>query len=335
MQHDTFDRILAILCSVLDAYSAVLFLPLQEGEEENGKGNHYIAASFSLGNRVDLYTTVPEGRGLVGWILRNKEPLLVANFDQRQNHLGYYVDNEEQTIKAFMGCPLHGARGALCLDSKRQYSFSEKDQKMLHLFADLVSQLQTEKAGQQKKDLTAKFYAALRAVYFLRQTHTRWADFLHNFFDLLLSVTGFTYATLCTLDAGHESFSVEGESSPLLWKNGAPPSSFPLSAGLVGWVFRNGTSVITGGAEGAPETQLVGKPCETPQFQSLMAMPLVIQRRTRGVLCLGSEAPMPTCDMTSDFVRMATEHLSLFLENLYVKSHLRDMHRQMQSSPVA
>ena len=154
-------HILSIVCSVFDAYSVVLFLPDEEGEA------HHLAAAFSLGERIASNASVLPGKGLVGWIVRNRQPLLVPNFDQRQNHLGYYVDNEEQTIKAFMGCPLHGARGALCLDSKRQYSFSEKDQKMLHLFADLVSQLQTEKAGQQKKDLTAKFYAALRAVYFL------------------------------------------------------------------------------------------------------------------------------------------------------------------------
>ncbi len=331
MHHDNFDRILAILCSVLDAYSAVLFLP-SNNDGLAPSSDNYIAASFSLGNKIDANSSVIEGRGIVGWILRHKEPLLVANFDRHKNFLGYYKDSEEHNIKAFMGCPLRGSKGALCLDSKRQYSFSEKDQKILYLFADLISQMQEEYLEQNKWALTVKYYSALKAMYYLRQNHKRWTEFLQHFFDLILSVTGFTYATLCTLDPSYETFSVEAESSPLLWKNGQCPPSLPLSSGLVGWVFRNGTPISTGGEEGSPDTQLVGKPYDTQSFQSMMAMPLIIQKRTRGVLCLGSEVPRKDCELTKDFVRMSTDHVALFLENLYVKSRLRDMYRTIQST---
>ncbi len=331
MAQDNFDRLLALLCSVLDAYSAVLFFPTGQGEAQENR-EHFVAASFSLGNKVDLDTNVVEGRGIVGWILRHKEPLLVANFDKHKNFLGYYKDGEESTIKAFMGCPLRDGMGALCLDSKRQYSFSEKDQKILYLFADLVSQMQRDYLEQNRWALGVKYFSALKAVYFLRQSHKRWTEFLRHFFDLILSVTGFSYVTLCTLDPGYETFSVEAESSPLLWKNGECPPSMPLTSGLVGWVFRNGCEVVTGGEDGAPDTQLVGKPYDTTSFQSMMAMPLVIQKRTRGVLCLCSEVPQKNCDLTKDFVRMGTDHVALFLENLYVKSRLRDMYRQTQQN---
>ena len=73
-------------------------------------------------------------------------------------------------------------------------------------------------------------------------------------------------------------------------------------------------------------------PYDTTSFQSMMAMPLVIQKRTRGVLCLCSEVPQKNCDLTKDFVRMGTDHVALFLENLYVKSRLRDMYRQTQQN---
>ena len=330
MQHQTrLERVLALLCSVLDAYSAVLFLPVK-GETP---AVYRMAASFSLGNLLNPEAEQAEGRGLVGWILRAGEPLLVSDFDRKRNQLGYYADGEERHIKAFMGCALPGGAGALCVDSKRQYSFTEKDQKLLHLFAQLVEDMRAEWDAEADRRVMAKYYGALRAIHELRREHTRWKNFLRHFLELLAAITDNSYAMFCSRSSTGEAYVVEGESRPLLIRGSTPPS-YLMGQGVVGWVFRNGTSVITGGAEGAPETQLVGKPCETPQFQSLMAMPLVIQRRTRGVLCLGSEAPMPTCDMTSDFVRMATEHLSLFLENLYVKSHLRDMHRQMQSSPV-
>ena len=107
MQHQTrLERVLALLCSVLDAYSAVLFLPVK-GETP---AVYRMAASFSLGNLLNPEAEQAEGRGLVGWILRAGEPLLVSDFDRKRNQLGYYADGEERHIKAFMGCALPGAR---------------------------------------------------------------------------------------------------------------------------------------------------------------------------------------------------------------------------------
>ena len=333
MQHTHYDRILGILCSVLDAYSAVLFLPdcgaIAPGGEEGRM--YYIASAFSLGNKLDFSADVHEGRGLVGWILRNREPLLVANFDQRQNYLGYYTGNEEHSIKAFMGCPLPGGNGALCVDSKRQYSFSEKDQKMLHLFVDLLAHLQADDDGKEEKRLMLKHYAALRTIYALRHQYSRWAEFLRHFLDLMATMTGFGYCILCTRDSGGESYSVEGENTPLMLKPGQIPPTFPMTHGVVGWVFRNSAQICSDGAEGSPETRLVGKDMNLPPFQTVFALPLVIQRKTRGVLCLAHDVPQPISPATQDFVRMAAEHLSLFLENLYVKCRLRDLHQETQA----
>jgi hypothetical protein len=65
---------------------------------------------------------------------------------------------------------------------------------------------------------------------------------------------------------------------------------------------------------------------ELPHFSAVMAYPLQIQRKTRGVLCLGHDAPADIDGVTKDFVCMASEHLALFLENLYVKCRLRDLY---------
>ena len=327
MQQNVFDRILGILCSVLDAYSAVLFLPAI-GQEKLSDAEYTIASAFSLGNRLNTGVSLPEGHGLVGWILRSREPMLVANFDQRYNHLGYYRDGEEQNIKAFMGTALADGLGALCVDSKRQYSFSEKDQKMLHLFAELISQMQKELAHSDERRTTLKFYAALRTVYSLRHQYSKWPEFLRHFLDLMSTITGFSYCVFCTRDSHGENYVVEDESTKLLLQHGRDPVTFPMSNGIVGWVFRNSKPVISDAREGTPETPLVGRGLDIPLFQTVVAFPLIIQRKTRGVLCLAHDAPLEVNETTKDFIRMASEHLSLFLENLYIKCRLRDMHRE-------
>ncbi len=326
MQQSRLDRILALLCSVLDAYSAVLFLP--ETTEEGGTpAAHVPAASFSLGNSLDAEAKVIAGRGLVGWVLRHQEPLLVSNFDRRSNQLGYYTGDEEQYIKAFMGCALPGG-GVLCVDSKRQYSFSEKDQKLLYLFASLAAELRDENESCESLRTTARYYAALRAVYDLRRKHTRWNDFLRHFLDLMAVMTGWTYAALCTRDAYGENYTVEGESDPLLLR-GANMPTFPMSLGVVGWVFRNNAPILGFDPDGLPETPLIGRTQDVPRFQSVMAVPLIFQRKTRGVLCLADGIPKNPGDAGRDFVLMAAEHLALFLENLYIKCRLRDLHHQV------
>jgi GAF domain-containing protein len=230
-----------------------------------------------------------------------------------------------------MGCSLVGGEGVLCVDSKRQYSFSEKDQKLLHLFSGLVGHIRQETGDTEEGRMAVKYYTALKTVYTLRHQYSRWADFLRHFLDLMAVVSGFKYCALCTRDPDGGSYSVEGENTAILQKDGVPGPSFPMTHGVVGWVFRNSSPVMSDGADGAPETSLVGTGVDMPHFQTVMAQPLVIQRKTRGVLCLANDAPMEIDGNTRDFVRMASEHLALFLENLYVKCRLRDLHQMTQA----
>jgi signal transduction protein with GAF and PtsI domain len=330
MRQSPFERILGIVCSVLDAYSAVLFLAEDAAGDAGGiPAECRLAAVFSLGDKVRLSATVQPGKGLEGWILRHGEPLLVPNFDQRQNQLGYYRDNEEQRIKAFMGCALPGNRGVVCVDSKRQYSFSEKDQKMLHLFAELLAELATQLGQARAQTDALGYYAALKTVYTLRRRHSRWNDFLGQFLALMVATTDFTYAAFCSTDYAGEKYTLEGESSPLLAKGKGKGMLFPVQNGVIGWVFRNGAPLYNDGGEGLPEAFLFGKDAGMAQFQTVMAAPLLIQRKTLGVLCLASDVPFALCEETRNFALMASEHLALFLENLYIKGRLRDAYQNM------
>ena len=325
MNNSLYYKILGIICSVFDAYTVALF-------ERDSGGTYKMAGSFSLGDKVATGAPVREGHGLVGWIARNKTPLLVSNFDQRRNNLGYYRDGEEQNIKAFMGCSFPGGGGVLCVDSKRQYSFSERDQKMLYLFAEFLEKLSVTAHQEASQAEAMRYYAALRLIYVLRREHTRWADFLHSFLDIISKASGYEYCALCTKLPDGESYLIEGENYPLLAKDPDNPKVYGLSRGMVGWVFRNSAPLFSGGGAGAPDAPLLGRVEDIPAFQSSLALPLIIQRKVRGVLCLASKPPLPISDDLQDFARMAAEHLGLFLENLYVKCRLRDLHKSITDS---
>ena len=112
--HDNDNTLLALVRTTFDAHSAVLFLPDQSG--------NYTVALSSTDNEPSVQeVTIAPGKGLVGWILRHKQPVIVNNLDMRHTFLGYYDENDEGAISAFMGCHIPEG-GALCVDSVRPRS---------------------------------------------------------------------------------------------------------------------------------------------------------------------------------------------------------------------
>lgn len=308
-------QVLAIVCSVFDAYSSVLFLPGPDGEK------HYLAASFSLGDNIPDDAIAMPGKGLVGWIIRNRKPLLVDNFEQRNNP-GYYNQGSEGDIKAFMGFPVPTG-GVICVDSKRQYSFSEKDYKILQMFADLVARQQS--LGQ--KDAAGeipRYFAELGVIQDLRFRYRAWPSFLKNFLRAVGDATEFDYCAFATLGEDGKSYALESESAPLLLADGQG-LRLPLGAGITGWVFRNEQPVFAEDGGLAPTSALFGQLPDMPDFPAAICLPVMINKTCRGVLCLANTAPRQIDESMRAFVRQAVDHLSLFLENLYLKNRVRTL----------
>lgn len=315
------EHILGLICSVFEAYSAVLFLP---DEDESCR----IGASFSLGDTISTNCIVKPGKGLIGWILRNRQPVLVSNFEQHNRGLGYYSDEEdEERIKAFMGCPLPSG-GVLCVDSKRQYSFSEKDQKILQLFAELLTKNQALKGEMSFSGDISRYFAELGIIQDLRYRYKRWSEFLKIFLQTIIGATGFEYAAFASVQVAGESYCVECESTPMLLQG--EPLVLPMTSGsITSWVFCNDQPVIAEDIEGAPASALFGN-VDSPDFQAVMCFPISVNKTTRGVLCLAQSQPRQMDGDLRSFVRQAVEHLSLFLENLYLRTRLRSLMPQAQ-----
>ena len=316
MMDSAFDQqVLNIVCSVFDAHSVVLFLPDEQGD------THRLAASFSLGDKIAKDTVIQPGEGLVGWIISNRESLLVNNYDQK-SRLGYYDAGEEANIKAFMGCPVP-LGGALCVDSKRQYTFLDKDHKILQMFAELISRQQRSAGREELSGDIPRYFAELAAIQDLRFRFKRWPVFLQHYLRIMTEATGFDYCAFASVETPGETYCVERESRPLLLTGNAP-LSLPMGNGIVGWVFHNEQPVVSGGVDGAP-TVIFGKLPDMPDFRAVACLPIKINMNTSGVLCLAHSEPMQIDESLRSFINQAVDHLALFLENLYLKTRLRSM----------
>ena len=62
-----------------------------------------------------------------------------------------------------------------------------------------------------------------------------------------------------------------------------------------------------------------------PDFQVTVCMPIMVNKSTKGALCLANTSSLHIDEGLRSFIHKAVDHLSLFLENLYLKTRLRTM----------
>lgn len=315
------DSLLALVASVFDAYSVVLFQPVSDGESDAQAAR--LTASFSLGDELADAARIPPGKGLVGWILRNKAPLLVDSIEENQAFLGYYRDDVAPDIHSFMGCPVPGG-GALCVDSKRSGAFAGSRQKLLHLFALMIPQLEhiVSHSGHDRE--VAAYFAALERMVGLRAEYTGWGDYLNKLLGLLKETTGFHYAAFASRVEGSAHYIVEGECPPVLNRQGNQ-AELPVNSGIVGWVFRNEEPVHNEGTSGAGTTPVFGKNPLVPDFAAAMCLPVVVDSTTCGVLCLAGLEPRVFSEELRTFVRMAVDDMARLLETIALRYRIHNL----------
>lgn len=317
-------RICDLVCNVFDAYSCVIFLPTSSGETGGIDDEYTLAASFSLGDNVLPHCRLKAGQGLAGWVLRNRQPLLVNNFDRQTDCLGYYNAEGESKIKAFLGCPMETGRGAICIDSKKTYSFSDRDQKILSQFAELIDSLQTGIANAAKANRERRYYECLNRIHSLRKNHPRWSDFLNNFLSILSESTSFHLCLFAARDEWGQEYFLEGWNTSPFPMDRPVERRYPMGSGLIGWVFKNHTPVFSGtGEDGPGDIPIFGKENDGLVVKSVVCLPLLVHKKTRGVLVLTDERNLVIDDEMRCFLALVEGFLSHFLENLYLKNKMR------------
>jgi GAF domain-containing protein len=227
--------ITALLSNCLDAFTAGLFIwddrsKLLALRSYHSLSKHVIsAAQFSI-----------EDGGLIGWVAKNNQAITIDHFDRDTRILPYY--QEDENIKSFLAVPLAMGKGVLCVDSKRQYVFTSKEQKLLHGFATIVSNaLGAERASRRHQQLHQ-----LLTLWHRAEALPADADDPVPYFTRLLD-HGCHYLKA---EGGLVALPVkEGRFLQLVAGSGNTPSSLLQSAqaadqGLMGWIFHNRKSLI-------------------------------------------------------------------------------------------
>lgn len=323
-------HLLGIIANTFDAYSAVLFLA-------DSLEQYRLASHFSLGDDLLQSTKIVPGKGLVGWVLRNNQPLLVNNFEMQSESLGYYSGRGESVVKAFMGCPLRDGQGVLCVDSKKSYSFSTKDQKILHQFADFITMLQLDTSKTETSKKGFQHYYALQQLQGLRKRFPLWSSYLKHFLRILSQATEIDHVLLAARDEYGQNFFLEGWTESVPLTHLTRDQTFPIGSGLVGWVFKNDTAVFAADSEsGHTGASLFSRELfPSLVMHTVICLPLTVHKKTRAVLILTDTATKEASQEMRNFLHLITEYLEFFLENLYLKNQVVKLKGFLPQPPSA
>ncbi len=316
---------LGLVAGIFDANTVVLFVPDARGSEE--PETSLLAAYCSAGDNVIPDVRIAPGQGLVGWILRSRKPLLVPEFDGEHSNLDYYREGGEAVVRSFIGCPLPTG-GALCADTSRNHPFTEKDHHILQMCADMIDSIRRRKGAEAIVSEIPGYYLQLGIIEDLRFRFRQWQVYIKNFLLAVAEATGFDYCSFASVNVPGESYCIESENRPRLVQ-GNEPFFQSMANGLAGWVFRNGQPVVQTGEDGRVPT-LFGNSENLPEFSAVICMPVMVNKSTRGVICLGHSQPHAVDETMRTFLRQAVGHLSLYLENLYLRVRMRELMTKAQ-----
>ncbi len=270
-----FDNLVKLLVNVMDAFTVAFFL-------NDGEKGFRIFSWFSLGDTVNPEASFQPGQGIIGWVAKELKPITVKEFSHDTATLKMY--SAQENLKSFMAAPvMHGERlvGVLTVDSKRQYVFTEKHQKILQDFAAVFAQETVRHEERWALWHEAGSLEAIQEVVHEMASAERMVHIvsaLYNNIGRLVPNEKFIFA----LKASEEGvFHILARQEGM----GDDLRKIPLNMerSLMGWVIRNDQPLnhyITN--ESRQEFELDGGALR--EYRSFLGVPMVVRKHVIGAL---------------------------------------------------
>lgn len=302
-KNSIIDNFLALIASAFDAHSVLLFMP----ESENSPAK--LVSYFSMSEKsIHHDVQIAQGKGLVGWILKNKQPLLYQIPEENRANLGYYLEETEDLIHSFMGTFVAG-NGVLCLDSKRHNFFSDNQQKLLDLYGKILPQLFDIVQKSSETSTVEHYFQLLEQLADLKKNYNGWSPYLRKLLQLLSVSLGFEYVAFTSLSEKKDHYYIDGEYPTITARK-----EFGFSGGLVGWVYKNEEIIQNDGKDSIRNLPLYAKNDDLPVFPATVCIPIRIEKNVAAVLCLASSTSKNFNSNFKIITRVISEDLAQFLE---------------------
>ena len=269
------DGLLGTIARAIPSGNVVLFMA---GTESEGV---YIRLHAGEG-RVVQDAVIQPGQGLVGWVVKEKKPLLVHD---EARGLGYL--KKEEAVRSFLAAPiLNGGflEGVIALDSPDKDAYDENDRETLNRFAALALYLLQSAREHHEVGLSAESFAALHSISSEMSASLDLATILERLAELIRDIARYDYLTISFVEGeGQAVFKVlKGYDGVKL-----PQGPVPLDGSYLGWMVNNAQKLsftdMDRRAEGLPI--FAAAELQT-DCRSFLGLPLLYQGRALGALTI-------------------------------------------------
>ena len=306
--------LIELVSNTTEAYTAALFLASENGQPLK------IVAHQSLSRNINPQVLIGPGDGLIGWVSKNKKPVNVNKFDQDTRRLLFYRIDE--SIKSFMAVPLIEFDGVLAVDSKQRYVFTEKSQKILSQFGQVIEmalkRIQVNEEGRRRAEAMNFLNELEGTLYHPDQP----AQYLRRTTSLLRKYVGADACFLAgILPDDPEHYQLIAHDTHRTYR--LRKDLFKTDRGLMGWVMRERMPLIMERARLGTDKSYIFYP-EEPfhNFAAFAGLPLVWGNRLQGAVCLTGRESFNIDESMALALEMATDRLAatMKMEHLFFRS---------------
>ena len=276
LSDDGLNELIQLISNVTESFTTALFL------FDSVKNKLNLRCYHSLSLHINPDTQLQVGDSLIGWVAKNQRPVNIAPFDRDTRNLKLYLKDEK--IKSFLAVPV-GEVGVLCVDSKRNYVFTDKDQKILHDFSLLVLQVLQAQATakiEKQQQTILEFFNHINALSKKKQD-------LNQYYQRVLQCcrkfSNTDAAFLVLVPKKKDRYKVVALEGTL--KAPLKKTFLPIDMGLTGWVIREEKPLVRRSMKPRNHKSYIffpDDPCM--HFQSYIGLPMLFFGKLYGVMNL-------------------------------------------------
>ena len=269
-------ELIELIGNVTEAFTVALFL------YNPSHDRLFLKCYHTLSLQINPRLTLQPGDSLIGWVAKNKQPVNIAQFDRDTRNLKLYLKDEG--IKSFLAVPV-GEAGVLCVDSKRNYVFTEKNQKILLDFAQVILNHLRSQAVCSRETAQGRTLDFIFRINALSQENHGLQEYYQKILYRYRLYSNTDSAILTLLPRKRDRYMIVASEGKLF----APlkKTSIPVDMGLTGWVIREKKPLVRREMKPKNHKSYVFYP-EDPCgcFRSYIGLPLYFFQKLYGVLNL-------------------------------------------------
>jgi len=312
-------ELINLISNALNTFTSALFLIDEENEQI------HLTAIQSLSNNITSNLSIGLGDGMIGWVAQNQKPLNVAKYRWDNKHFQMY--RKDEGINSFLAVPVMEKgkiAGVLCVDSKKQYVFTTKLQKIIQGFAAQVSIILRRYETLRKEKIRAEYFEQL--FYFCRELSKFKEDgeFYNTIINLAREILYADFCILTILDKTKNAWKIRAGNGYL--SEFQRKKTFPLDHGLAGVVFKEDKPLLIESINVSNDRSFVFTRDEPKwMLKSYIGVKLLVKGEPIGLLHFISKKPNHFNQEDIDIAKNLAEQTSISMENNQIFQRVSDV----------